>query len=247
MRITISEAETISPGAVFRAALDLILPPRCAACAIPLLSHEPFCELCWQSVVPLEGGCPRCGIPDHTGLCERCRQAPPPFISARSPLLYGGQLAVAIRLLKYSGRSYLARPLASLLGPALDLSGPRPVVVPVPLHPRRLRRRGYNQAAVLALELARTTGLQVRHEGLVRRRDTHSQVRLSRQARLQNLRGAFLARPAAVRGARVLLLDDVMTTGATATACAEALCDAGARQVRVLTLARSPVESYDVG
>ena len=227
---------------LFSAALDLLLPHRCAACATPMTSPEPpFCELCWQSVLLIDRACDRCGLPGDQGLCPTCRRRPPLFSMARSAVEYGGQLAVAIRLLKYGGRSYLGRPLASLLSPRLPELQPVDLVLPVPLHPSRLRHRGYNQAALLVSELARTRELQVSYSALKRHRDTWIQASLSRDLRLENLRGAFAAAGPRVRGARVLLVDDVMTTGATAAACTEALLHAGAEEVKVLTLARSPV------
>ena len=229
---------------LFSAALDQLLPHRCAACAAPVTSaRRPFCELCWQSVLLVDRACTRCGLPGEGGLCPVCKQHPPPFSVARSAVEYGGQVAVAIRQLKYGGRSYLCRPLATLLRPRLPELQPLDLVLPVPLHPRRMRRRGYNQAAVLAGELVQGQELKACYCALERHRDTGSQASLGRDLRLQNLRGAFAASQERVRGARVLLLDDVMTTGATAAACTEALLEAGAREVKVLTLARSPAET----
>ncbi len=229
---------------LFSAALDLLLPPRCTACAAVVASAEtPFCELCWQSVLLVDRACPRCGLPGQQVLCPHCARVPPPFSTARAAVEYGGQAAVAIRQLKYGGRSYLARPLATLLGPTLAGLRPPDVVLPVPLHRRRLRHRGYNQAAELTNALVRGKGLRVSFNALRRDRDGGSQASLGRHQRLENLRGAFTASGQRVGGARVLLVDDVMTTGATATACAEALLEAGAREVEVLTLARSAREN----
>jgi len=229
---------------LFSAALDLMLPQRCAACAAPVTSaRHPFCELCWQSVLLVDRACTCCGLPGGEGLCPACEGHPPPYSMARSAVEYGGQAAAAIRQLKYGGRSYLCRPLASLLRPHLPEFLPLDMVLPVPLHPRRMRQRGYNQAAVLAGELVRVEELSACYCALERHRDTGSQASLGRDLRLQNLRGAFAASADKVRGARVLLLDDVMTTGATAAACTEALLEAGAREIKVLTLARSPAET----
>lgn len=226
------------------AALDLLLPPRCVACSTTVASAcAPFCELCWHSVLQLDRTCTGCGLPGETTTCPACRCNPHPFSVARAAVEYGGQAAVAIRHLKYGGRSYLGRPLATLLRPRLPELMPLDLVLPVPLHPRRLRKRGYNQAAVLAAELVRGQQLCALYGALKRHRDTGSQASLSRDRRLQNLRGAFTASAARVRGARALLVDDVMTTGATAAACSEALLDAGAQEVKVLTLARSMVDA----
>ena len=242
------ETEPSKSGGLFSAALDLLLPHRCTACAAPVASvRRPFCELCWQSVLLVDRACARCGLPGGAGLCPTCRQHPPLYSVARSAVEYGGQVALAIGQIKYGGRSYLCRPLATLLRPLLPELLPLEMVIPVPLHPRRLRQRGYNQAAVLARELVRQKKLDVCHGALERHLDTGSQASLGRTLRLQNLRGAFTAHKERVSGARVLLVDDVMTTGATAAACTEALLEAGTREVKVLTLARSPAETVPFG
>ncbi len=227
-----------------RATLDLILPPRCPACSVILHPGELFCEVCESALEPIVVACPRCGVPAaHPAPCASCLRSPPPFEAARALLIYGGPLASALQRVKYSAASQGCHPLGRLLGGAL-----RPeevsceLLVPVPLHPRRLRERGYNQAALLARALlARAPAPRPRLElrALARCRATASQAGLEREARLQNVRGAFRADPARVAGRSVLLLDDVLTTGATAAACAEALLEAGARRVRVLALARA--------
>jgi ComF family protein len=161
-------------------------------------------------------------------------------VATSAPFLYGGQLAVALLRLKYSAAGHLSRPLGRLLAPSLRAAlaaRPDSLLVPVPLHPRRLRRRGYNQAALLAAQ-AQGGPLPPASRALRRLRPTRSQAGLDRHQRLENLRGAFAA-TSAVRGRSVLLVDDVMTTGATARACSEALLEAGAAEVRVLVLARA--------
>jgi len=147
---------------------------------------------------------------------------------------------VAVQRFKYQGMSSLSRPLGPLMRGMIPALGQQDMVVPVPLHPRRLRRRGYNQAALLARQAAQGTGLVLCFSALVRSRDTASQASLGRRLRLRNLHRAFAADRARVRGLRILLVDDVLTTGATARASSEALLDAGARSVSVLTLTRQP-------
>jgi ComF family protein len=152
-------------------------------------------------------------------------------------------LRAAIHALKYRGKRRLAARLADeLLAVAgvRDLLSADAVLVPVPLHPRRRRQRGFNQSALLARALGARTGLPV-VEALRRRRDTDAQTGLSAAARRANVRGAFVARvpPALLRGRPVVMVDDVVTTGATATACARALAGAGADEIRLLTLARA--------
>jgi ComF family protein len=219
------------------AALDLLLPDRCAACATVISPGSGFCEPCSSSLEAPADPCPVCGLPDAAAGCGPCRARPPPYSAARSALLYGGQVAVAVRRLKYDGASHLARPLGALMRPLVAALPPVDLVVPVPLHPTRLRQRGYNQAALLAREATRGRGLCLRFGVLRRRLATPPQVALDRRQRQANLRQAFRAGRRAA-GRRVLLVDDVLTTGATAAACAEALLQAGATSVSVLTLAR---------
>jgi ComF family protein len=222
--------------------LDLLFPVRCAACDAP--GEAPFCGVCADTLVPLPAGCPLCGAPadeaQRTSLrprrCKPCRARAPPFALASAPWLHGGALAEAIHRLKYEGHCELARPLGVLFegcaSPRVDL------LVPIPLHPRRLRERGFDQARLLADAAGRRFGLPVAPL-LVRVRETGQQVGRDRAARERNVRGAFAA-DSRVRGRRVCLVDDVLTTGATASAAALALREAGAARVEVRTLARAP-------
>ena len=211
------------------AALDLVLPRACAGCG----DKQPppvgaFCAACAPSLM-------RPPVP---------ARLPPLLSSVRSAAIYGGQVAVAIQRLKYHDATFLARPLGILLSSEVtDAVRALDVAVPVPLHPRRLRRRGYNQATLLA-RVALRYGARTRprlHCGLLRRvRDTPPQVTLATHGadRRRNVENAFGAADA-VRGKRVLLVDDVATTGATASACAAALLSRGAAAVHLLTLARA--------
>ena len=168
--------------------------------------------------------------------CARCRERAPAFAKAQAPYLHGGALAEAIWRLKYDGCEELARPLGMLFD---GCEAPRSrVVAPVPLHISRLRERGYDQAALLARSASRRFGLPYA-DLLLRTRPTRAQVGLDRTRREANVRGAFRARRA-VPGARVCLVDDVLTTGATAAEAARALLAAGAASVEVRTLARAP-------
>ena len=194
--------------------------------------------------MPVPPGCPVCGEPGDEALlpllrprrCRPCRERAPPFATARAPYLHGGALCEAIHRLKYGGAEELARPLAMLFE---GCEPPRAqVVAHIPLHPARLRARGYDQAALLARELARRLGLPARAL-LDRVRPTRPQVGLDRTRREANVGGAFRARRAAA-GLRVCLVDDVLTTGATAAAAARALLAAGAARVEVRTLSRAP-------
>ena len=219
----------------------LLFPDRCGACEA--LCGGPFCPPCAETLLPVPAGCPLCGEPGDEALlpalrprrCARCRKAPPPYARAQAAFLHGGALSEAIHRLKYEGREELARPLAALFAacepPRAD------VVAPIPLHDTRLRERGYDQAALLAREAGRRFGLPVRAL-LARVRPTRQQVGLDRTRRDQNVRAAFRALPGAA-GVRVCLIDDVLTTGATAAEAARALAAAGAIRVEVRTLARA--------
>jgi ComF family protein len=224
------------------AALDLLFPARCAACDAP--GESPFCAVCAETLVPAPPGCPVCGVPQDESLlpalkprrCPHCRARPPRFVSAAAPYLHGGALAEAIHRLKYESREDLGAALAVLFEacplPESD------VLVPIPLHPRRLRQRGYDQAKILAAGASRRFGLPLAGL-LVRVRETGQQVGRDRTSRERSVLGAFRAR-GPVQGTRICLVDDVLTTGATASAAAAALLDAGAARVEVRTLARAP-------
>lgn len=206
----------MSVSAVLRGLVDLLAPPSCAACEGPLpVASAGFCEACGPLLDPGE----RVG-------------------SALSAYVFGGPLADAIRRFKYGRRTELAAVLGALLAQrALELSGEVDAVVPVPLHPARLRRRGFNQAALLAAPVARALGVPLRASALARTRDTPPQAGLGAGDRLRNVRGAFVTRSAP--SGRVLLIDDVRTTGATLAECAEALRAGGASSVLTLVLARA--------
>ncbi len=217
-------------------------PPRCAAC--DALGETPFCSGCAETLVPTPAGCPLCGAPaDEASLpllrprrCLHCRERAPPFSAALAPYLHGGALSEGIHRLKYEGREELARPLAVLFEACAPPSAE--VLVPLPLHPSRLRERGFDQASLLAQEAGRRFKLPVERL-LIRLRPTRPQVGLDRPARERNVQHAFASR-GRVLGRRICLIDDVMTTGATAAAATEALLRAGAARVEVRTLARAP-------
>jgi len=229
-----------------RLAADLLCPERCAACPALVPSAHVFCRAC-QTHVNVLGPpeCAHCGAPLAPGSARaHCPPTPnPPIRQVRAWGAYRGDgelspLAKALAAFKYHGALRLARRLAASMVPRI----PDPavaVVVPVPLHPRKLRARGYNQSAVLARHIARALGRPTTPSLLRRTRDTPSQTALSARARAANVTGAFaVAQPERVLDLVVLLVDDVWTSGATARAAAAALRGAGARAVDVITLAR---------
>ena len=220
-------------------ALDLVFPPRCVSCGAfgaflctPCLAAAPpaappRCPICWM---PSEG-------PDS--LCSRCRSRRFHFEAARSPFIYDGAAREAVHALKYRGLSALAGAMARPMTDCLrQWAPPAGAIVPVPLAGPRRRLRGYNQSELLAREVSRLTGLPLAPRALVRRRSTPPQARIADEAaRRANVAGAFAAGPVVVEGG-VLLVDDVLTSGATLDACAHVLRETGAGPVFALTFAR---------
>jgi ComF family protein len=214
-------------------AARLLWPDRCASCDAFVPERCSFCESCAAGLVPVAEACPRCALPVRRCVCRR---APPPFAAAQAVFLYDEVIGQALLRFKHGGRVDLARPLGRLLVPFLQTTAQ--AILPVPLHPRRLRARGFNQA----LELARAgrPGVPLWVDVLRRRRDTPPLGHLPPDARRALVADAFVVPDARqVVGKHLLLLDDVMTTGATATACAAALLRAGAARIDVLALARA--------
>lgn len=239
-----------------------LLPASCTLCGSPLpqLSSVPICNACWTEF-PAQAGplCARCGDtlaepllgPPGFALCRACRLAPPPFVRAVAYGPYQGRMKEAIHALKYDHLHPAARALGQMLAEAIAQLAPEAppemLVVPVPLHRSKYAQRGFNQArslAVHALQALRKTHpqwqLTLASSTLMRLRSTESQAGLTFRQRRLNVRGAFtVSDPAAVTMKHVLLIDDILTTGATARAAAQALARAGAASVWVATLARA--------
>jgi len=227
-------------GRFRNALLNALFPPRCAGCG--QLGQE-WCATCRSRVQAIHDPvCPQCGRPQHNALpCSQCRHAPLEIDGIRSAVLFEGPLREAIHHLKYNGRTSLAGPLGSLLivhWQARPL--PADVIVPVPLHPARLRERGYNQSTLLAEQLGKACDLPVVEAALTRIKATLPQVTLNAEQRKANVQEAFEARADLVQGRQIVLIDDVCTTGATLDACSHALKQAGAKSVWALTLGRAP-------
>lgn len=221
---------------------DLAFPPACLACAAPLDAAQVFCPACAAQMEPLGPACPRCGRPARGKACA-CQMDPPPYDRAVALAVYGGPLRRALHQFKYGHRLALGHGLGRVMvqGAPRDLLAQTDLLLPVPLHPWRMFKRGFNQSLLLARALSQDRGLPLLRDGLRRTRHTRPQVGLKRHERAGNVAGAFAVRDARaelLRGRRVLLVDDVFTSGATVGECARVLKQAGAASVMVLTLAR---------
>ena len=233
---------------IARFALDLLLPPRCLACGEPVATPGTLCAACWPDVRFLSAPhCAICGYPFEfdsgpNALCPACMRERPAYDRARAALRYDEGSARLVVALKHADRTDAAPTYGAWMARAgAELIADCDVLVPVPLHRLRLLARRYNQSALLAHAVAAASGKPVAPDALKRVRRTRSQGRMNRRERAANVRGAFAVRrgrEARVEGRRVLLIDDVLTTGATVAACTRALNTAGAAEVDVLTLAR---------
>ena len=227
-----------------RALAAALFPPRCAACGRP---GAAICQPCLATATPLpHPQCRQCTRPLTYGdQCARCRLEQRRINHLYVPYAYTPPILQAVHRFKYANKRYLAADLAALAMSALPPDLRVDLVVPVPLTPSRERQRGYNQGRLLATEVARRLDLQLDCDVLIRQRDTPPQTSLPRARRLDNVRGAFRALRK-LSGARILLVDDVTTTGATIEAATRALRRRGAVWVGALVLARTPEERSDV-
>lgn len=229
---------------------DLVFPPCCMACGILLAGPEDasFCPACFSLirfiVPPL---CPCCGIPltgagaDH--LCGDCLVSRPPYAIARAVARYEAVLLDAIHVFKYKGKittgEVLGKIMADYAYPDFSVAD-YSLIVPVPLHPKRLRERGFNQAVILAREISKRFSVPLDFLTLRRHVFTEPQVNLGKDQRMANIRGAFVVKDGKkIQGQKIILVDDVYTTGSTVKECAGALMAHGAAEVAVLTLARA--------
>ncbi len=238
-------------GRALKPVLDFALPPRCPGCGAITPEPHHFCLDCWSQLAFLgEPCCAICALPfDYDAgagaLCGGCAAERPRFDRLRAAVAYGEiSRAVALKL-KYGGRPGVAETMARLMARHL---GDDAILAPVPLHRWRIWRRGYNQAALIAAALARRAGLELRIDLLERDKATPPLRGLGRKARRDALRGVFRVPERhrdAIRGRRIILVDDVYTSGATANGCARMLKRAGAAEVQVLAWARVVREQAD--
>jgi ComF family protein len=231
-------------------ALDLLYPPQCSSCRIPVAAEGNFCSDCYSKLRMISHPvCDCCGIPFAIPVpegtqCPECLVELPAFAKARAALVYDAISAPLITSFKFHDQqSGLPRYVSWMLNAAKPTLENVELIVPVPLHWRRLFKRRYNQSALFAYSVAKQIGVPCDVTVLKRVQYTRPQMRLDRKTRLQNVTKAFaVANAASIHGKTVLLVDDVVTTGATANACAKALLKAGAKEVRVLSLARTVKE-----
>lgn len=232
----------------FAPLVDLVYPPRCPACGEAIASQDGLCATCWSELsIPGEPACALCQRP-FTGaaaaegtICAPCLAEPPRHDGIAAATLYNDASRKLVLAFKHGRRIALAPMLARLIAARLPEMDAAWLVVPVPLHPLRLWRRGFNQSALLAREIARQRNAALLVDGLVRRKRTPVLGGLGRQARARALSGAIAVRPASrtlIKGSSVVLVDDVMTSGATSDACVGALKRAGAQKVVVACFAR---------
>lgn len=233
-------------------AVGLVYPPSCIACQAATAEAQALCARCWANIGFIERPyCERLGTPFEVdlgpGLVSPAAIADPPvFARARAVCRFDGAARELVHRLKYGDRTELALTLGRMMAQAgRELLAEADLIVPIPLHRIRLWTRRFNQAAALAQELAQRSGVAFAPSALTRVKRTRQQIGLTRAQRADNLQGAFKVLPAtkpAVEGRRILLVDDVLTTGATANAAARALLRAGATQVDILTFARVVTE-----
>lgn len=229
-----------------RSAVDLVYPPSCLACAAAVAEPDALCPACWSAVAFVERPfCPRTGLPLPADagpdlMSPLAVEDPPVCEAIRCVALFDdGPVRRLVHRLKYGDAPELARPMGRWMARAgADLLDRADVVAPIPLHRRRLFQRRFNQAAALAQAVARAGARPLDVATLARPRVTRPQVGMSRAERAQNMHGAFAAAPGAFAGRRVLLIDDVATTGATLNAAARATLKAGAKAVDALVFAR---------
>ena len=223
--------------------LDLVLPPRCPGCGEIVATLASFCAPCWSQLHFLgQSGCETCGIAleaTDSRICAGCLARPPRIDRTRAAVAYGDiARALAVRL-KYGRKVALAKAMARYMTPLLGTVPADALLIPVPLHRRRLATRGFNQSLLIAREIGRARGIAVAPTLLRRTRATPPLEGMSFAERRRTVAGAFALRPgASLAGRTVILVDDILTTGSTANACARTLRRGGAARVELISWAR---------
>lgn len=234
-------ARTLSP------LVDFVFPPRCPLCGEGIAAQAGLCAACWEElVIPGKPACTACSLPFQDGarggrLCRPCQTRPPLHDGIAAATIYNETSRKLVLAFKHGSRIALAPMLARQIAARLEVVDEGWLIVPVPLHRWRLWQRGFNQAALLATEIARLTGAKLAVDALVRRKNTPMLGGLGARDRQRVLAGAIAVRSErshVLRGAQVLLVDDVLTSGTTSDACIMALKNAGAARVMVGCFAR---------
>jgi ComF family protein len=233
---------------VFAPVIDLVYPPRCPTCGQGIAQHGALCQDCWSRlVIPGEPYCALCQRPfgadgaAEGAVCAPCAEHRPRHAGISAGTLYNDGARALVLAFKHGHRIALAGLLSRLMLARLPVLEGEWLVVPVPLHRRRLWQRGFNQSALLAREIARARRHVLIVDGLLRTRSTPPLGELGRRERARVLSGAIAINPrraGRIEGAQVLLVDDVMTSGATTNACVDALLQAGAARVRIACFSR---------
>ena len=226
--------------------VDFVYPPRCPLCGEGIAAGPGLCAACWETFeFPGEPACSRCQTPlfgiGTDSICHACVTHPPRHSGIVAAVLYNETARQLVLRFKHGGRIGLARLMGQLMAARLTSAPEDAILVPVPLHRRRLWARGYNQSAVLASSIAHHTGHAVLVDALQRTKPTPKPGGLGRKARARTLRGVIRVRPSAtatLKGRDIILVDDVLTSGATTGECAQVFLTAGARSVRIACFAR---------
>ena len=228
---------------LLRMVLDFALPPRCPGCGVIVGDVDSFCAPCWTALQFIgSGGCECCGIPlpaTEAGTCAACLVKPPRIERARAAVAYDDIPRNVALKLKYGRKIALAKTMARYMAPLVGELPDGSLLAPVPLHRWRLWQRGFNQSAIVAAEISRRTGIPVQPMLIERVKSTPPLKGMSHLQRRRTVSGAFrVRRGMELHGRTVVLIDDVLTTGSTANACASALRRAGATRVELVSWAR---------
>ncbi len=229
-------------------AINFLYPTQCRICKNQIgLETVPYmCDKCWNNIdFVLQPWCDLCGTPKINGTCADCNDKPPRFGKLRTIAFYEGALQQAIHLFKFERRIYLAKFLIQIIInniPSDCNIADYDYIIPIPIHKQRLNERGFNQSYILSKGISKKHKVEVSTDVLIRRRNTSPQSSLDRDKRLQNIIGAFeLSNEEQIQGKKILLFDDVFTTGATVSEAVNVLWSADPTEVDVLTLARTPI------